>query len=130
MCKLDLKDAYLCAPLSQDDQKGEMFWWEGTLYQFLCLCFGCVPPYVFKKLLKIPMAFLRRIGIRILDDIMIIGRTKEETIALRGTVILLLQCLGFAINQKRSVMTPVSEIEFVGMTGSSKEMRKWKNYNQ
>ena len=32
MCKLDLIDAYLCAPLSHDDQKRVMFWWEGTLY--------------------------------------------------------------------------------------------------
>ena len=42
------------------------------------------------------MALLRRIGIRIviyLDDMLIIGRTREETIALRDTVILLLQCL-------------------------------------
>ena len=97
MCKLDLRDAYFCVPLSQDDRKRVMFRWEGTLYQFLCQCFGLEPtPYVLTKLLKISMALLRRIGIRIviyLDDMLIIGRTREETIALRDTVILLLQCL-------------------------------------
>ena len=48
------------------------------------------------------MPLLRRIGIHIviyLDDMLIIGRTREETIALRDTVILLLPRLGFVINQ-------------------------------
>ena len=46
MCKLDLRDSYLCFPLSQDDRKRLMFRWGGTLYQFLCLCFGLAPaPY-------------------------------------------------------------------------------------
>ena len=64
------------------------------------------------------MGLLIRIGICIviyLDDMLIIGRTREETIALRDTVILLLQCLGFVVNYKMSVMTPVQEIEFLGM---------------
>ena len=71
------------------------------------------------------MALLRRIGIRIviyLDDMLIIGRTREETIALRDTVILLLQCLGFVINQKKAVMAPVQEIEFLRMIVNSKEI--------
>ena len=47
------------------------------------------------------MAFLRSIGIRIVTyfvDMLIIGRTREETIALRDIVILLLQDLTFIIN--------------------------------
>ena len=64
------------------------------------------------------MALLRGDRIRIviyLDDMLIIGRTREKTKALRDTVILLLQCLGFVINQKKPVMRPVQEIEFLGM---------------
>ena len=54
---------------------------------------------------------------------LIIGRTREEIIALRDKVILLLlQCLGFLINQKKSEMIPVQEIEFLGMIVNSKEM--------
>ena len=47
------------------------------------------------------MPLLRRIGIHIVIylDMLIIGRTREETIALRDTVILLLPRLGFVINQ-------------------------------
>ena len=54
---------------------------------------------------------------------LIIGRTREEIIALRDKVILLLlQCLGFLINQEKSEMAPVQEIEFLGMIVNSKEM--------
>ena len=89
-----------------------------------CLCFGFAPaPYFFTKLLKIPIVLLKRIGICVviyLEYMLIIGRTREETIALRNTVILLLQCLGFAINHKKSVMAPVQERKLLGMIVSSK----------
>ena len=102
----DLRDAYLSVPLSQDDQKSVMFWQKETLYQFLCLCFDfTLTQYVFTKLLKISTALLRRIRIRkiiYLDDVLIIGVIKEETKARRDTVIILLQCLRFVINQKKS----------------------------
>ena len=51
---------------------------------------------------------------------LIIGRTREETTALRETVTLLLQCLGFVINQKNSV-SPVQEKEFLEKIVISKE---------
>ena len=54
MCKLDLKNVYLCVPLSQDDQKRVMFRWEETSYQFLCLCFGVAPAPCFHKTPKGP----------------------------------------------------------------------------
>ena len=59
-----------------------------------------------------------------------IGRTREETIALRDTLILLLQCLGMVINQKKSVMTPVQEIEFLGMIVNSKEITEKTTINK
>ena len=37
----------------------------------------------------------------------------------RDTVIFLLQNLGFIINWKKSVLTPVQEIEFLGLTMNS-----------
>ena len=94
--------------------------------QFLCLCFGLTPaPYVFTKLLKIPIGFLWRIGpliIIYLDDMLLIGRTAENVQMYCNTLILLLQELGFVINLKESVMTPSQEIEFLGMVINSKEM--------
>ena len=81
MCKLDLKHGYFCILLAEESKKFVRFYWKGDLYQFLCLCFGLAPaPYVFKKLLKIPNAFLQRIGTLIiihLDDMLLIeGQPK------------------------------------------------------
>ena len=62
----------------------------------LCLCFGIAPAnfYVFTKLLKIPIAFLRRISTLIiiyLDDMLLIGTTAENVQINCNTVILTLQ---------------------------------------
>ena len=54
MCKLDLKDTYLCVPHSQNNRKRVMFRWKVTLYQCLCLCFGLAPAPCFHKTPKNP----------------------------------------------------------------------------
>ena len=94
-CKLDLKDAYFCIPLAEESKKVMRFYWEGDLYQFLCLCFRLVPvSYVFTKLLKIPIVFLSRIDTLIiiyLDNILLIGRTAENVQMYGDTMILLLR---------------------------------------
>ena len=114
-----VKDAYYCVPLQKISRKYVRFRWSGNLYEFLCLCFGLGPaPRIFTKLLKIPIAILRRINIRMiiyLDDKFLMGHSIEEISMCRDTVIFLLQHLGFLINWKRSVLTPVQEIEFLGL---------------
>ena len=66
MCKIDLKDAYFGIPLAQKSQKYVRFSWKNNLYEFKCLCFGLGPaPRIFTKLLKIPIAVLRRLNIRV-----------------------------------------------------------------
>ena len=110
ICKLDLKDAYFCIPLAEESKKFARLYWEGDLYQFLCLCFELAPaPYVFPKLLKIPIAFLWRIVTLIiiyLDDMLLVGRTAENVQMYRDTVALLLQELRFLIKLKKWVATP------------------------
>jgi len=53
------------------------FSWKGNLYKFQFLCFGHGPaPNYSTKLIKIPIAILRRLNIRIviyLDDMLILG---------------------------------------------------------
>ena len=57
MCKLNLKDASFSVPLNRNSRKFVGFQWKGTLYEFICLCFGLGPaPRVFTKLLKIPIS--------------------------------------------------------------------------
>ena len=126
MCKLDLRDAYFSVPLHKDSQKFVRFPWKGSLYQFQCLCFGLSPaPRIFSKLMKVPVALIRKLGGRIivfLDDILLIAPSIEELVVLRDTVIFLLQNLGFLINIKKSVFIPNQVIEFLGMLIDSRAM--------
>ena len=119
LCKIDLKDAYFLVPLYMSSRKCVRFGWLGNLYEFLCLCFGLGPaPRIFPKLLKVPIALLRRLNICLviyLDGIVLMGRT-EEILMSRNTLIFLLQHLGFVINLKKSVLTPSQQIEFLGLT--------------
>ena len=54
----------------------------------------------------------------------------EEILMNRGTVIFLLQHLGFVINWKKSVLTPVQEIAFLGLTINSVHSRTFFKQNK
>ena len=126
MCKIDVKDAYLCLPLHPTHRKYVRFQWEGRIYEFLSLCFGLGPaPRIFTKLLKVPISLLRRLNTRIIiysDDVLIMCQSQGELVVAQETLIFLLQHLGFVINQKKSLLTPVQEIEFLGMEINSVSM--------
>ena len=125
LIKIDLKDAYFGIPLDKSSRKYIRFQWERNLYKFLCLCFGLGPaPLIFTKLLKIPIALLRRINVRIifLDDMLVMAQTLQEISQAKETLIFLLQNLGFVINFKKSQLTPVKEIEFLGLVINSVNM--------
>ena len=57
-----------------------------------------------------------------LDDILLMAASKEELTFARGTLIYLLQNLGFLINHKKSVLEPCQNIQFLGMEVNSIEM--------
>ena len=128
MCKVDLKDAYFCVPLHRNHQKFLRFQWKGNFYEFLCLCFGLGPaPRILTKLLKIPIAVLRRIQIKIiiiifLDDMLLMNQTVNGLEIARDTLIVLLQSLGFVINLQKSVLVPLQKIEFLGLEIDSVRM--------
>ena len=68
------------------------------------------------------MTILSKINIKIiiyLDDMLLIGHSLEDIVLSRDTVIFLLQHLRFVVNWKKSVLTPVQEIEFLGLTINS-----------
>ena len=71
------------------------------------------------------LSILHKLYIRIiayLDDFVILGKTLEETVLSRDTVVCLLQNLGFVINLKKSVLHPTQRTEFLGMIIDSVEM--------
>ena len=75
--------------------------WAGSR----CLCFGLDQgPRIFTKLMKVPIAILRRMIIWIeiyLYDILIISQTRGETLIAWVSVIFLLQHLDFLLNLKK-----------------------------
>ena len=126
LIKTDLKYAYFGIPLDKSSRKYIRFQWEGNLYKSLWLCFGLGPaPLIFTKLLKIPTALLRRINVRMiifLDDMLVMAQTLKEISQAKETLIFLLQNLGFEIIFKKSQLTPMKEIEFLGLVINSVNM--------
>ena len=126
MWKLDMKDAYFSVTLHQSSRKYVKFLWSGSLYEFLCLCFGLGPATrIFTKLLKVFISVLRGMNIGViiyLDDMFLMGQTMEEILMSRDTTILLLQHLCFILNLERSSLNPVQEIEILGLTINSVKM--------
>ena len=96
------------------------------MYEMLVLAFGIGPgPRIFTKLMKVPLTVLRRlllIIIAYLDDLLLIGRTLEEALMARDSVLFLLQVLGFTINWEKSVLQPTQVMEFLGMKIDSQKM--------
>ena len=81
MCKTGLKDTYFSVPLHPKSQKFVRVQWKGQLFQFLCLCFGLGPaPKLFTKLLKTPVALLRKlmVGLIFPNNILIMAASIEE----------------------------------------------------
>ena len=126
LIKLDLKDAYFCVAMNAHHKKYLRFKWQETLYEFQCLPFGLgSAPRDFTKLLKPVIAFLRRLGMRLiiyLDDILIMNQREQELLQDGKTTVNLLEHLGFIINVKKSIPIPQKKLEFLGMMIDSETM--------
>jgi hypothetical protein len=145
LAKVDLKDAYFAIPIHQSHRQYLRFYYQEKCYQFQCLPFGlssapwvftktlkekcyqfqCLPfglssaPCVFTKTLKPVIALLREIGVRLIayiDDILVLAESKELASSHAEALVYLLQCLGFRVNQKKSVLEPAQAMEFLGLT--------------
>ena len=114
LAKVDLKDAYFAVPIHHSHHQYLRFNFQGKCYQFICLPFGLSSaPWVFTKTLKPALALLREMGVRLIADILVLAESQE--LAKEG-VVYLLQCLGFLINSKKSVLEPAQSMEFLGLT--------------
>ena len=117
VAKLDLKDAYFTLPIQQKDRKYNRFRRKGKLFQFQILPFGLSSaPWVFTRVMKAPMTFLRRHAFKsvvYLDDISLVnlqGQARPKTLATAW----LLDHPGFIISWKKSSEHPSQKVEFLG----------------
>ena len=124
--KVDLKDAYLTAPIDSSHQQYLRFMLDRESYQFTCLPFGLsCAPHTFTKVMKPVMILLRLWGARIIvyiNDMLILAETSEQASKHLETLLWTLQSLEFIINQEKSVTTPPQEIDFLGLLTNSLSM--------
>ena len=116
MAKVDLKDTYLTVPVCcllafQNESK--------EFLQFQTLSFGlCTAPYVFSKLTKPAIQFLRQIGIHIiiyLDKMLLVSPTERSLVQDLSTVIWHFSCLGFMVNTAKTTVVPFKELRVPGI---------------
>ena len=98
---------------------------EFILIPLLMFFSGTSPSLTFTKLLKAPIALLRRINVRIvifLGDMLVMDQTFKELTRAWESLIFLLQKLSIVINLIKSQLTPVKEMDFMGLLMNSETM--------
>jgi hypothetical protein len=107
---LDLKDAYFHVPVHPRHRRFLMFRWRGRSYQFTCLPFGLASsPRTFCRVTKPVVHRLRSLGIRTLfylDDILILGNSREQASKAAQETVSLLHQLEFSLKWEKSDMSP------------------------
>ena len=126
LAKVDLKDAFFSVPIGHQHRKFLRFIFKGKkgkTYQFNCLPFGLSSaPWVFTKTLKPVLAVLRERGVRLIayiDDIQILAESRDLIQDQVTGMLYLLECLGFIVNRKKSILNPTQVIEFLGLSVDS-----------
>jgi hypothetical protein len=96
----------------------------GVLYEFQCLAFGLSSaPWIFTKILKPIVSFLRKNGLRLiiyLDDILILNSSAEGAERDYLFTVSILENCGFLINVDKSVGAPSQTMEYLGLVIDSK----------
>ena len=122
LAKVDLKDAF-SIPIHHQHRKFLRFTFKWKSYQFECLPFGLSSaPWVFTKTLKPVLAVLRERGVRLIayiDDILILAESRDLIQDQVTGMLYLLECLGFIVNRKKSILNPAQVIEFFGLSVDS-----------
>nr|CAH7732016.1 unnamed protein product [Callosobruchus chinensis] len=113
MAKLDLQEAYFSVPLNVADRKFMQFFFDGSLDEFNCLCFGLnCAPMMFTKLMKPVVSLLqgkRRMSVIYLNDFLLLGKEYKECETNVLETESILEYLSFIVNYDKSVLVPKKE---------------------
>ena len=124
--KIDLKDAYLTAPVRECDQKFLCFSLRSRFYSFTSLPFGLSSaPRVFTKLCRPIAAHFCSGGIRLLVylvDWLLMAQSKDQAVEDFENVSFFFEKLGFLINHVKSCGAPVQVTEHLGLIINSNSM--------
>ena len=123
LAKIDLKDAFFSIPIHTNHQKFLRFVFKGKTYQFNYLPFGLSSaPWVFTKTLKPALATLQERGIQLIayiNDILLLAESRDLILDQLTGMKYLLECLGFIVNTKKSIVNPAQVMEFLGLSVDS-----------
>lgn len=131
MASIDLKDAYFLVAIAKSDRIYLRFTWNSKrynnqLFEFNVLPFGlCTAPYVFTKLLKPALHYLRSLGhlsVNYIDDFLCIGNSYKSCLNNVAATQELLIKLGFLINTDKSKIHPNKKCLFLGFIFDSRNM--------
>ena len=126
MASVDLADAFFTIPINEAHQKYFMFEWLEKNYKFIAMLNGFSDAMrVFTKVSKPVYAYLRQQGymsVIFVDDSYLQGDTKQECLQNIEATVSLLESLGFAIHEGKSILNPTQEIEFLGFVFNSVTM--------
>ena len=119
-CKIDLSDAYWHVGVNLNFKRFLSFKFDNIIYQWKVMPFGLkTAPYLFCKLMG---TFVRHMRVKFkvivyfyMDDLFIVGPSKEITSHQVRLVIKELQLAGFAVNIEKSIMEPMQIINFIGV---------------
>ncbi|KAN0015733.1 hypothetical protein ACTFIU_005680 [Dictyostelium citrinum] len=116
MVKLDIKKAYLHVLIDPHYRDLFRFVWKGVHYRWKTMLFGLsTAPRIITMLLRPVLRMLRELNVSViayLDDLLIVGSTKEECLSNLDKTMKLLVKLGFNLNLEKSVLEPTKSITF------------------
>ena len=123
---VDIFNAYYAFLIDSSHRPFFRFHFQGQLWEFIGAPQGyCRMPYIFTKVLKVPLGFLRSHSVQsviYLDDIFLTDSNFDKLKQDIFLTVSLLDRLGFTLNLRKSVLVPVQEIEFLGFLLDSKSM--------
>ncbi|KAL0861715.1 hypothetical protein ABMA27_009196 [Loxostege sticticalis] len=126
MASVDLQDAYFLINMHESSKKYLRFKFEQHTYEFQCLPFGLSSaPYIFTKLLKPVVSYLRSKGffiVNYLDDFLCLGSSYSDCLNCVTETVNLLTNLGFVINHQKSQLIPSQCQQFLGFELNSLNM--------
>ena len=115
---VDISDAYYHISIHKKARKYCRFIVDGEVYEYLGLPMGLTcSPRIFTRVSKAAADWLRKRGVLLIiyiDDILVLGRTKESCLRNVKMVLALLKRLGFVINEAKCNFTPSTSFTYLG----------------
>ena len=113
MASVDLKNAFFTIPINEAYQKYFMFEWLEEIYKFIAMPKGFSDAmHVFTKVSEPVYAYLRQQGnmsVIFADDSYLRDDTKQEFLQNIEATASLLESLGFAIHEGKSILNRTQE---------------------